>query len=130
MLKTNKYNDIMLENIEFTMTDGEYAFLQEHFEAERNGCHIDYVGGPFNDVLDRAIGLVEKDEKARADFLSHECMDLVHGMVSAIYQYRSELLTWYPGGRSFTRLCSMGGDEILGILLSSDLKHSSRKTYV
>ena len=67
----------MLENIEFTMTKEEYAFLQEHFEAERNGCRIDYVGGPFKDLLERANRTVDNYGEAMADFLSQEHLDLL-----------------------------------------------------
>ena len=59
----------MLENIEFTLTEEEYAFLLEHFEAESQGLLIDYIGGHFFDILDRALGIIQHDEEAMADYL-------------------------------------------------------------
>lgn len=67
----------MKKDIEFTMTEEEYAFLERHFEGERKGVHVDYIGGPWVDVLNRACEITENDKEAKEDFLNHENLDMV-----------------------------------------------------
>lgn len=67
----------MKKDYEFTMTDEEYAFLENHFEAERHGIHIDYIGGPLHDVLKRACEITDNDKEAMDDYLNHENLDMV-----------------------------------------------------
>lgn len=66
-----------MKDYEFTMTDEEYAYLQEHFEHERKGIHFDCCEGPFIDVLERACEITDNDKEAMKDFLNHENLDMV-----------------------------------------------------